>query len=146
MSRDNDIYVAAVDLLKATNAFTEVTYGEPLNVGPTPADTQYLCVINHTSDSELDDVDPIQIVRTCTATIQIDVREQDPETRVNVLDRLGNTVRKTLNGQSLASLTLPPLTLCRRGSLGKPSHPNQTLTLSFEFAYLIDGYGGHDDA
>ena len=50
MSRDNDIYVAAVDLLKATNAFTEVTYGEPLNVGPTPADTQYLCVINHTSD------------------------------------------------------------------------------------------------
>jgi len=145
MARDSDVYDAMVATLEATNAFTAVTFGEPLNAGPTPADDQILCVLNHVAGDELDDVDPIEIVRRVQYRVEIDVREEDPPTRVKLLDRLGNTVRKTLNGQCFASLTLPGLTLVRRDTLGPPRHPNQTLTLNGEFAYLISGYGGHDD-
>ena len=145
MARDGDVYDDILAKLTATNVFTQVNFGEPLNVGPTPADDQYLCVVNHLGADELDDVDPVEIVRKARFKVEISVREEDPATRVKTLGRLANTVRKTLNGQSLGGLTLPAWTMVRGDTLANPQHPNQVFTLNGEFAYLISGYGGHVD-
>ena len=141
-ARDSDIFDDMVSRLVATNAFTLVSYGDQT---PTEGNDSYICVINPISDDELDDVAPIEIVRRVRFQVYLEVREEEPTTRVKALDRLANTVRKTLNGVSLASLTLPPLTMVRSGVLSEPRHPGQTLKLTGEFAYLIPGYGGHDD-
>jgi len=145
MARDSDVYDDVVARLTATNAFTQVTFGEALSAGPTPSDDQYLVAVTHQRGDELDDVDPVEIVRRVQAKIEISVRIEDPQERAKVLDRLQNTVKRTLNGVSLGSLTLPAWTMVRNDTLATANHPNQVCTLNFEFSYLISGYSGHDD-
>lgn len=146
MARDSDVYDAIVAALQATGAFTEVSWGsEPLGAGPTPADDTYLAIVTHVSGEDLDDVDPVEIVRRVQFRVEVDAREQDPLARAKALDRLANVVKRAINGQSLAGLTLPPLTLIRRDQAGRPQHPGQTATLNGEFAYLVAGYDGFDD-
>lgn len=146
MSRDSDVYDAMRTLLEQTDAFTAVGWsGEGIEDGPRSADLARLAVLTHVSADELDDVDPVEIVRKVSFKLEITAREEDPAERAKTLDRLQAAARKAVNGKSLAGLTLPALTMLRRETLGPVKHPNQTLTLTGEFAYLISGYDGHDD-
>jgi len=144
VARDSTVYDAIVVALQGTNAFTAVDFGEPGGAGPASSDWLTFVSVNHVSADEIDVCTPIKIDRRVQYRIEIAVREEDPATRTKELDRLCNVARSVLNGVSLGGLTFPAFTLLRRDTTARPKHPEDVRTLTGEFLYEIDGYGGHD--
>lgn len=139
--RDADIYDDIIARLEATRVFTYVSSFE--TVGPdVTADNTYLVKVIPGEGEDIDICDPIVIERKVTFKLIIDVQEIDPRTRWRIMDQISNVARNALNGQSLANMTFPDLTIIRRYQSGKATNPTQAFVLSGECIYQVQGFDG----
>lgn len=147
VARDWDVYLDIEARLIATGAFDEVAIGAGPDDAIFSADrTGAVCVISPAGWDELDDAEPEENIRRVTFGVEIVAREDNPRRRIKALERLTSVVQNAIDGQALAGITFPAMTKVRRGRYGKPRNPNQPLSLSGEFAYLIRGHDAHDDS
>jgi hypothetical protein len=143
--RDRDAFEAIVDALESTGAFAEVVYGPLLQNTAIGADRVPLAVIAPEEWTELDDTDPTTYLRHVTFSIRLVVRGEDAENRFQSLDLLTAIVENAIDGSDLGGGCLPGLTKVRRGWFDPAlHHPEQQVTLTGEFSYLIPGPAAHD--
>jgi hypothetical protein len=143
--REGDAFAAIVAALSATREFSDVAFGTTLDRRPAGADRMPAAVITPDSWAEADDVDPVALVRRSSFTLTIAVRDEDPVARYEALDRLSNVALNAIDGLDLGGGSLPPLTRLSRGRFDPNSkHPEQSVVLHGEFAYLIPSLTGHD--
>ncbi|MCA1684595.1 MAG: hypothetical protein LC745_01135, partial [Planctomycetia bacterium] len=94
---------------------------------------------------ELDDADPVQLVRRASYTLTLVARDEDPAARYDTFDRLTSVAQNAIDGKDLGGGCLPSLTLLRRGRFDPGSrHPEQGVILHGEFTSLIPSLTGHD--
>ena len=142
--RDRDAFAAIVAALAATGEFADVAFGMTPDRTPLGADRMPLAVVFPAGWDEEDDADPIFNVRHVSYALTLVCRDEDPEGRYQQLDRLTSVAQDALDGSDLGGC-LPALTKLRRGRLDPSArHPEQRLTLSGEFSYLISTQAGHD--
>ena len=143
--RDSHAYGAIAAALTATGAFADVAFGTTLERRAAGADRTPAAVITPDAWAELDDVDPVEIVRRVFFTLTLVVRDEDPVARFDALDRLTSVAQNAIDGSDLGGATLPALTLLRRGRFDPGSrHPEQGVILHGEFTFLIPSLTGHD--
>jgi hypothetical protein len=142
--RDRDAFAAIIAALEASGEFATVVIGSPLDDRVTAGNDPW-ALVTPTEWEEGDDADPIVCVRRVSFTLTIVVRHEDPGERFQRLDRLTAVAQDAIDGSDLNGGCLPALTRLRRGRLDdRPRHPEQRVTLSGEFSYLITAYNGHD--
>lgn len=143
--RDRDAFKAIRTALSATREFAEVLLGIAPERQGAGADRSPLVVISPDGWTELDDVDPVVIVRQVFYSIVIIVRDKDPFLRYEMLDRLSCLTQNVLDGTDLGGVCLPALTKIRRGQFEKSSNsPEQFVNLYGEFSYIIPAFNGHN--
>ena len=143
--RDRDAIRAIRAALLATEEFADVIVGIPSEQRSAGAIPAPVAVISPESWTELDDVDPVISVRQVVFSITISVRNEESITRYEILDRLTCLAQNVLDGNDLGGVCLPALTKLRRGRFEPGSkHPEQAVTLSGEFTYLIPAFNGHN--
>ena len=93
-----------------------------------------------------DRYDEGDFIRTCTFSITLIVRMEEPDARQDWLDYLSDRACNALDGKSLADITFAPLTAVQRGQYAAtPQHPEQRAVLTGQFAYEVVGYGARDE-
>jgi len=140
---ERDIRVAIRDLLDATNAFDGVYLsGPPEGRGERGGDRQAAAVEpdETTAICCWDDVSGPS-VRAARATIILMARDDDPQTRDEMAERLLETAIAALDGRSLAGMTLPEWTGIRSWSWRKPTPPERRIEAALEFRYLVEERG-----
>lgn len=141
---DRDIFATIVSTLLATCEFADVVYGTPTDGKTVGADCASLAILTPGQWVEIDDVDPIIVVRRVTYTLTLVARDEDSGRRFDELDRLSSVAQNFLDGTSLNGACLPGLTKIRRGHYDPISrHPEQRLILEGEFTYLLDSFSSH---
>lgn len=86
----------------------------------------------------------VRLEHTGRLVVALAVRDEDHEARWCRLSRLEAIVNNTLNGQSLAGVTVPGRTLCMRGTYPTAQHPEQRSLIGIDYEYLVNGYAGFD--
>ena len=143
--RDMDAFGAIAAALTATGEFADVAFGTTLERRAAGADGIPAAVITPESWAEVDDVDPVQLVRRVTYMLTLVVRDEDPAARFDALDRLTSLAQNAIDGSDLGGACLPALTLLRRGRFDPGSKfPEQAVILQGEFTFLIPSLTGHD--
>lgn len=145
---DRHVLRAIADAIRATNQFDGVYRGIITDGAGKPADFAAIAVVyadNFEETSVYDDDDETQYQHNFRFRVTVEARNDDPELREEELDRLYCAIANVINYKSLDSLTIPALTLIRRGNYGKPDHPSQPLELYGETAYFVDAPDLHDD-
>ena len=141
---DGEAFASIAAALTATREFGDVTFGTTLECRAAGADRVPAAVITPNTWAELDDVDPIELVRKVCFTLTILVRDDDPLARYAALDRLTRIAQNAIDGSDLGGGCLPDLTILRDGRFDSSSRfPEQSVILSGEFAYLILSQTGH---
>lgn len=145
--RDTDAYAAIVTLLEETDEFAAVFFGITPDQRPGGGDALPAAVVTPDVWAEIDDSDSIVVVRRVVFAVSVIVREDDPFTRFDLLDRLSSVVQNTLDGSNLGGGCLPPLTKTRRGQFSAGvGFPEQSIVIHGEFTYLISTFDGHNTA
>jgi hypothetical protein len=145
--RDTDAYSAMIATLKETKEFAAVFFGITPDQRSGGSDALPAVVITPGVWSEIDDSDPIVVIRHIAFALTVIVREDDPFTRFDLLDRLSSVVQDALDGSDLGGGCLPPLTKTRRGQfLAGAGFPEQSAVIHGEFTYLIPYLDGHTTA
>ena len=143
--RDGHAFDAIIAALINTGEFAAAVFGASPDRIAAGSDATPLAVITPEAWLELDDVDPIVIVRQVAYTLAIVVRGEEPAARYGQLDRLSCVVLNAVNSLDLGGACLPALTRIRRGRYEPDSkHPEQRLLLTGEFTYLIPSLNGHN--
>jgi hypothetical protein len=143
--RDRDAFDSIIAALVDTGEFADVCFGTTADKVVAGADAFPLAVVTPDTWEELDDVDPIVVVRHVSYIVTLSVRNEDPTLRYERLDLLTSIVLNALDGLDLGGSCLPALTKIRTGRYeAVPRHPEQRLVLTGEFTYLIPSFGGHD--
>jgi hypothetical protein len=125
--------------LGASGAFADVFFGTVPKGELVGADCLPAAIITPNDWTDLDETDPTLIVREVSFTLTIIVRDEEPSARYQSLERLTRVARRVIHGSDLGGVALPPLTRLGRGRLdGDPRHPDQSVTLYGEFAYLTE--------
>lgn len=140
-SCERDVRVAVRDLLDATTAFDGVYLsGLPERRGERGGDLQAAAVEPDETAASCgwDDVSGSSVM-TARATITLLARDDDPQTRDEMAERLLETARDALDGRSLAGKTLPEWTRIRSWTWLKPTPPERRIGATLEFRYLVDG-------
>lgn len=145
--RDYTVLLAAVALLRATEAFAEVTWAEPLDERPLAADAS--SVANLEIDHDRTEEDPLWnsavVERRLVLRLTLAVRDEDPRERADRLDRLVAVAANALQRVSLASLTQPARTRLDRGRRPRCGHPEARVELSLRCPYLLGPDHDHDE-
>jgi hypothetical protein len=142
--RDTDAYASVVAALKATGEFAQVFFGTNPDQRSAGADRTPAAVITPNGWAEIDDVDPVVIVRRVDFTLTVVARGEDALARYEDLDRLSCVCENAIDGSDLGGTCLPALTKLRRGRFeAHPNHPEQRVALHGEFTYLIPSMTGH---
>jgi hypothetical protein len=143
--RDGHAFDAILAALINTGEFAAAVFGATPDRIVAGSDATPLAVIAPETWVELDDVDPIVIVRQVAFSLVIVVRGEEPAARYGQLDRLSCVVLNAVDGLDLGGACLPTLTRIRRGRYESDSkHPEQRLLLTGEFTYLIPSLNGHN--
>jgi len=143
--RDRDAYAAVVTALSATGEFAEVFFGTAPDQRSAGADSVPAAVITPVGWAESDDAEPVVVIRQVSYALTLVVRDEDPLTRCESLDRLSCVAQNALDGSNLESGCLPAYTKLRRGRFEWGSiHPEQSLVLYGEFTYLVPSLAGHN--
>ena len=143
--RDRDAFDAIIAALLSTGEFAAIVFGTTPGRMAAGGDLTPVAVITPEAWAELDDVDPIVVVRQVVFALTIAVRGEEPTSRYEQLDRLSCVVLNAIDGLDLGGACLPALTRIRRGRYESDSkHPEQRLVLSGEFSYLIPSLNGHN--
>lgn len=145
--RDRDVREDIRDRLEATDQFGGVFLsGLPEDFG-FGASLQTAAVIEPQSGSQDDkwDAEPTgDLIVSGAVTITFLARDEIPETRDAAVELLFTTAANALNGQSLAELTLPPLTRFASWRWQKATPPERRITSTFNYQYLVPGWGQQD--
>jgi hypothetical protein len=145
--RDMDAFGAIVAALTATGEFADVAFGTTLDRWAAGADQTPAAVITPDSWAEVDDVDPVQLVRRVAFLLTLVVRDEDPAARFDALDRLTTVAQNAIDGRDLGGTNLPALTLLRRGRFDPNSQPpEQGVILRGEYTFLIPSMTGHNSS
>lgn len=143
--RDRDAYSSILSGLVSTGEFAEVFFGPSPGMRAAGGNRSPAALITPEGWTEIDDADPIEVVRHVTYTLTIIVRGEDPLARYELLDRLSCVAQNAIDGSDLAGVCLPGLTKLRRGRFDqKPNHPEQSVVLVGEFSYVITSFAGHN--
>jgi hypothetical protein len=143
--RDRDAYGAIIQALESTGEFAAIVLGSSIDHVAGGADRDPVAVILPSEWSEIDDVDPPICLRLVGYTLTLIVRAEDADERLQRVDRLTSVVQNAIDGSDLNGGCLSGLTKLRRGRYdAKSRHPEQRLTLTGTFAYLISTQTGHD--
>jgi hypothetical protein len=142
--RDHDVFASICEALAATGEFADVVLGEVVDQGNYGADRIPLAVITPVQWDESDESDPINLVRRVSYRLTLIVRDENPGSRFDFLDRLSSVVQNALDGSALNGGCLPALSKLRQGRYDQgPGHPEQRLTLLGEFSYIVGGFQDH---
>jgi hypothetical protein len=142
--RDRDVFDAISAALSATGEFADIVFGETIEQGTFGADRVPLAVLTPVHWEESDDSDPTALIRRVAYRLTIAVRDEEPGSRFDSLDRLSSLVQNTLDGTPLNGGCLPALTKLHRGQYDPTSrHPEQRLILQGEFSYIVGSFQSH---
>jgi hypothetical protein len=145
--RDRDVRNAIQAALTATGAFDGVwIWGLPENYG-SGASQAAACAVEPQSSNQQDlwDGGPLAGLQvTSIVRLTMLFRSDDPQVRDEGAELLLDTTANTLNGQSLAGLTMPDLTRLLSWTWVAPEPPERRITAVFQYAYLLDGWGSYD--
>jgi hypothetical protein len=141
--RDRDVRNDIKARLEATNVFDGVWIsGKPEDYGQ--AASEYAAVLIEPiswNDADLWDDEPDGgIVRTATLKLTFHLREFDPQLRDEAAELLCDIAANTLNGKSLAGLTLPAKTRFGAGNWLPPEPPERKVAVTFSYQYIIEGW------
>lgn len=143
--RDRDGFDSIIAALLDTGVFASIVFGSTPDGMTVGADLTPLAIITPESWVEIDDADPIVIVRQVFYSLTIAVRGEEPIIRYDLLDQLSCIVLNAIDGSDLGGMCLPDWTLLRAGRYEPVTrHPEQRLVMSGEFAYLIRSFSGHN--
>lgn len=145
--RDADVIDAIIAALRATRAFDEVAWSEIPERHGRRADMSALATVEPNDWNEIDEWDGEpdglgDVVRS-TFTLTLYSRHSDPRIRDRKLDRLLSFAKNAIDGNGFGGLVMPDLTILRRGKYSPASHPERRMTVTGEYAYLIDGSQSH---
>ena len=142
--RDRDVFASIIGILNYTSEFFAVILGEPDELGKLGASQSPLIIITPFQWEERDDVDPVTLFRRVQYHLTLVVRDEEPENRYDLLDRLSSVVQNALDGSSLNGGCLPALSKIREGRFDKTScYPEQRLAMQGEFTYLVANFQNH---
>lgn len=74
-------------------------------------------------------------------TVTLLARHEDPQLRDELAEQLLNVLHNTVNGQSLAGLTVPGRTLVQSWSWRPPAPPERRIQATVAFDYLVTWEG-----
>src|SRR5690348_1380565 len=112
--RDRDALAAVVAALDGTGEFADVLLGSAIEQTSVGADRVPFAFITPQEWTDIDDVDPPVNLRQVLFTLTLVVRDDDPNRRFHILDRLTSVAQNALDGKDLAGGCLPDLTKLRR--------------------------------
>jgi hypothetical protein len=147
LGRDRDVRNAIQTTLLATGQFDTVWMtglSEDYGQG---ADELRAVAIDPVNSSERDDWDSSTaggVLIQSTVTIMILVRHIDPQLRDEAAELLLDTVANTLNGQSLAGLTLPPWTRITNWRWLDATAPERRIQATLQYSYIVEGWENFD--
>lgn len=145
--RDRDVRNAIQAALVATGAFDGVfVWGLPEDYG-TGASNAAIAVIEPESSTQEDrwDAQPGGgLIITSRATITLIARGEDAQLRDEAAELLFEVAANALNGQSLAGLTMPPLTRFASWRWEKPAAPERRIVSIFSYQYIVEGWDSYD--
>lgn len=145
--RDRDVRRAIADLLDATNEFDGVYMLSLAEVsGRCAADARAVVIEPDSlefSDPWSDgssDGEPNTGALTVSARLLLTlmVRDDDPDRRDNGAERLASIVSNTLNGRSLAGLTMPLFTRFHSMTWLPPEPPERRISTIFTYRRLVE--------
>lgn len=149
MARSDDIRDDIRARLEATGHFSRVsTRGTPDEQGFSAGDL-VAAVIGMTADDTTDlydggDGTGLRVDGRCPVTLM--VRNADPQLRDRQLDLVRNVLRRAVNGQSLAGLTVPDKTYMKSSRPMPPKAPERRIEATVIWAYLPESWDDFDDA
>ncbi len=135
---DVDAYRAILAALEATGAFASVVFAIPPDRLAIAAGATPLVSLVPEGWEEIDDVDPLAILRRVSFSLFLLVRDDDPLSRLGRLAGLDAAAHSAVEGSSLGGCCLPALTRLRRAILDPRSlHPEQVARIDGQFTYII---------
>lgn len=139
--RDEDIYDDIVARLEATGKFAGVILA--VDQGRRGADDWPLAVVEEADWDDLDDADSgdaVDLVHRGRFAVSLLVREEADAAQFGGLRSLERAARNAINGQSLAGVTFPAMTVLRRARMLPAGSPNKGWSLQGEFTYIVAGF------
>ena len=136
-TRDRDAYRAIVDELTALDCFDQVLFGPAGGWDRAGADRYPVLVVTPKGWQEMDDSDPIALVRLANFTLTIVIRDEDPISGFDELDRLTSLVEEALDYSDLNGSAMGSLTKVRSAKYLPASFPEQSVELDGEFTSLF---------
>lgn len=149
MARSDDIRDDIRARLEATGYFSQVsTRGTPEEQGFSAGDL-VAAVIGMTTDDTTDlfdggDGTGLRVDERCPVTLM--VRNADPQLRDRQLDLVRNVLRRAVNGQSLAGMTVPDRTYVKNSRPMPPKAPERRIEATVVWTYLPESWSDFDDA
>jgi hypothetical protein len=145
--RDRDALAAVAAALEGSGEFAAVFIAASADRRPGGADLTPVIVVTPNSWDETDDADPSVIVRQLAFSLTVVVRDDDPASGFDSLDRLSCIALNAVNGSDLGQGCLPALTRLRRGVFEPDAvYPELRVVLRGELTYLIPSPNGHCDS
>ena len=145
--RDRDVRDAIQVALIATGNFDGVwLWGLPETYGTGSSEATAAAIepVSSTQEDRWDSEPGGGLIVTSTVRLTLLNRNEDPQLRDEGAELLLDTAANALNGQSLAGLTLPPLTRLTGWSWVPPTHPERRITATFTYAYIVEGWDEYD--
>lgn len=147
-ARDRDVRQAIVTLLEATGQFDGVYLGGLPEDGGQAAGNLRAVALDQIGTTETDRWDSSDstsdLVMTSQVRLIVMARDDDGVVRDEMAENLVDVIGNTLNGVSIASLTLPPFTRIKSWAWQKETPPERRITILFEYQYLVPGWNQFD--
>ena len=146
MARDRDIRAAIRDLLLATNEFDAVAMSDEPDDGPAAGGSRVAVVgpfagdAHEPWDSGLDST----LLIAGRAAVTIISRDEDPETRDAIAEKLMGKLANAINGVSLAGITYTHKTAVVSWKWKDARPPERRLEVVIKYEYEIDGWDSFD--
>ncbi len=147
MSRERDVRNDLHDRLLATGAFTDVWItGLPEDSG-SPASDLCAAAIEPNQTTYFTGWDASLVGGLCyTAMLNVTLlaRQNDQQLRDERCEQLLEHLKNSVNGQSLAGITLPGKTMVSSWRWIKPKAPERRITAVVTFQYIEEGWDAGD--
>lgn len=141
--RERDVRVLIRDLLEQTGAFDEVRLGMPEARGSSAGRLRTAVVepVQTVRNDPWDDLaaDPLM---TCHVRVILMSRDDDPQVRDDVAERLLNITANALLSDALAAWVIPSRTRFRSWTWEDAVAPERRISAILEYQYLVDGVSG----
>ena len=145
--RDRDVRNAIHDALVATGAFDAVCVWALSGDHGTAASQTASAMIEPESSMQEDRWDAATgggLIVTSRVTITLLYRHEDPQLRDEAAELLLEITANTLNGLSLAGLTLPQHTRIVSWRWEEPAPPERRIAATLSYQYIVEGWDAYD--